>query len=546
MDSSGNIFVADTGNDAIRKLAPDGTVSTFAGSPGIPGSVDGTNALFNSPQGVAADAGGNIYVADTGNFTIRKITAAGVVSTVAGAAGVSGTADGLGTNALFYEPEGIAVDSSSNVFVADTWNHTIRKITSAGGVMTFAGSPGNFGSSDGMGTNGLFYEPQGVTVDSSGNVYVADTGNNTIRKISSAGAVVTLAGAAGNFGSADANGTNALFDSPQGISVDASGNLYVADSLNNTIRRVTSGGAVATIAGMVGNFGSTDGTNGVARFWGAQGITVNPTNSSVIYIADTGNSTVRQLAASGTNWVSSTLAGSASIGSMDSTGGAARFFWPMNVAIDSSSNLYVADAANNTIRKITPAGVVSTVAGSPGISGSADGLGANALFNSPQGVAVDASGEVFVSDTGNGIDPRNQPPGNVSTIAGSPGNFGSFDGTNSTAQFFGPQGIAVDASGNVFVADTFHHTIREITPAGAVTTLAGTAGIFGSADGTNAVARFNRPTGLAIDNAGNLFVTDLFNHTIRKVTSAGAVTTVGRFGRNFRQQRRHKRRGRFF
>ena len=308
--------------------------------------------------------------------------------------------------------------------------------------------------------------------------------------------------------------------------MDAAGNLYVADALNHTIREVTSGGVVTTIAGSAGSFGSTDGTNGTARFWGAQGIAVNPTNRDFLCVADTGNSTVRQLCAVGSNWVSATLAGSAGLGSQDATGGAARFFWPMNAAMDTSSNLYVADAGNHTIRKITPAGVVSTVAGSPGISGSADGDAVHAQFNSPQAVAVDAAGNLFVSDTGNGTIREITPAGSVSTLAGSPGNFGSADGTNSAAQFFEPEGIVVDASDNVYVADTFNHTIREITAAGVVTTLAGTAGNSGAADGPNSVARFNRPTGLALDRAGDLFVTDLFNHTIREVTSAGVVCTL--------------------
>jgi sugar lactone lactonase YvrE len=533
MDWNGNIFVADTASHTIRKISPAGTVSTFAGSPGISGSADGTNALFNSPQAVAADSAGNVYVADTGNFTIRKITPGGVVSTLAGSPGISGSADGTNAAALFFEPEAVAVDGAGNVFVADTWNHTIRKTTPAGAVTTIAGSPGIFGSTDANGTNALFYEPQGMAVDASGDIFVADTGNNTIREIAPGGNVSTIAGWPGNFGSADATGTNAIFNSPRGMSIDGSGNLLVADYLNHTVREISSAGAVTTIAGSPGIFGSVDGTNGSARFRGLQGVVVNPTNNNLLCVADTGNSTIRQLAASGGNWVVTTPAGNASIGSKDLTGGAARFFWPMGAALDSSGNLYVADAGNDTIRKVTPAGAVTTVAGTPGIAGSADGTVANALFNSPQAVAVDAAGNIFVSDTGNGTVREITSGGSVSTIAGSAGNFGSADGTNTGAQFFEPEGIAVDASDNVCVADTFNHTLRKITAAGVVTTLAGSPGISGSADGTNNLALFNRPTGLAMDGSGNLFVTDLFNHTIRKVTAAGVVTTLAGLAGNF-------------
>ena len=526
MDVFGNVYIADTADDTIRKIAPNGAVSTFAGSPGISGSADGlgTNALFNAPQGVAADSSGNVYVSDTGNFTIRKITPGGMVSTLAGLAGNAGSANGMGTNAAFYEPEGVAVDSSGNVFVADTWNDTIREVTPSGTVTTIAGWPGNFGSTNATtGTNALFYEPEGVAVDGSDDVFVADTGNDVIREVAANGTVSTLAGSVTNFGSTNATGTNALFDAPAGIALDSSGNVYVADYLNNTIREVTPLGGVKTIAGSAGNFGSSNGTN--ALFWGAQGVAVNPTNNNIIYVADTGNSTIRQLALSSGTWTVSTLAGDASIGSMNAAGSTARFFWPMDVAPDGQGNFYVADAANNTIRKISSNGTVSLFAGFPGVIGSANANGTNASFNAPQGVAVDSSGNVYVADTGNSIVREITSGGAVSTLAGSVGNPGSSDGSGTSAQFDEPSGIAVNGSGVVFVADTWNHTIREIS-GGVVTTFAGSAGNPGSVDGTNGAAQFNRPTGLAIDGSGNLYVSDLLNHTIRKITSGGTVSTL--------------------
>ena len=524
MDVFGNIYIADTADDTIRKITPNGTVSTFAGMPGMSGSLDGlgTNALFNAPQGVAVDSSGNVYVADTGNFTIRKITTGGSVNTLAGLAGNSGSADGSGTNALFYEPEGITVDTSGNIFVADTWNDTIREVSPMGMVKTIGGWAGNFGSTNATGTNALFYEPGGVAVDGSDDVFVADTGNNAIREIAANGTVSTLAGAVGSFGSLDARGTNALFDSPEGIALDSSGNVYVADSLNDTIRTVTPAGVVTTIAGSPGILGSVDGTN--ALFWGAQGLAVNPTNNNILYVADTGNSTIRQAVSSSGTWTISTLAGEASIGSLNATGSVARFFWPMDVAADGQGNFYVADSANNTIRKITAGGTVSTFAGFPGVSGSANGQGTNASFNAPQGVAVDSSGNVYVTDTGNSTVREITSEGMVSTLAGSAGNPGSSDGSGTGAQFNEPEGIAVNGS-VVFVADTWNHTIREIN-GGVVTTLVGIAGNPGSVDGTNGVAQFNRPTGLAIDGSGNLFVSDLLNHTIREITPGGVVSTL--------------------
>jgi sugar lactone lactonase YvrE len=531
-DASGNLYVADTGNNIIRKITPDGLVAILAGSPGMTGSADGTgtNALFNSPQGIAVDAGGNVYVADTGNQTIRKITAAGTVSTLAGFPGVSGSANGTGTNALFYSPQGIAVDTISNLFVADTWNDTIREITPAGVVTTLAGTAGNIGQADGAGANASFNEPQGIAVDAADNVFVTDSGNQTIRAIVG-GTVRTLAGAAGVNGSTNGPGTSARFYAPAGIVVDAADNLFVADALNQTIRQINSSGVVTTIAGTAGIFGSADGTNGQASFWGPQGLAVNPTND-LLYVADTGNSTLRQITPAGTNWLTGTFAGNASIGAKNLTGTAAQFFWPMDAAADGAGNLYVADAGNNTIRKITAAGAVSTFAGSPGVSGSTDGTTNNALFNAPAAVALDGAGNIYVSDTGNHTIREITAAGTVSTLAGWPGTAGSADGIGTNALFNAPQGLAVDGSGNVYVADTWNNTIRKIAPGGIVTTLAGVAGIAGSADnvyatdGTNAGALFNHPTGLAIDGAGDLFVTDLFNHTIREITAAGVVTTL--------------------
>ncbi|MCH1463187.1 MAG: hypothetical protein L7U46_04820, partial [Candidatus Nanopelagicales bacterium] len=222
--------------------SPVGTVTTFAG--GAQGSADGTgaDARFNSPPGVAVDGGGNVYVADYNNHTIRKITPAGVVTTLAGTAGSSGSADGTGADARFYYPWGVAVDGDGNVYVADENNHAIRKITPAGVVTTLAGTAESSGSTDGTGADARFNRPHGVAVDGDGNVYVADGVNHTIRKITPAGVVTTLAGAARQNGFSDGRGPLARFNYPQGVAVDGDGNVYVADYNNHAIRKVTPAG----------------------------------------------------------------------------------------------------------------------------------------------------------------------------------------------------------------------------------------------------------------------------------------------------------------
>jgi len=529
-DAAGNVYVADTENHTIRKITPGGTVTTLAGLPGASGSADGVGlaARFSEPRGVAVDGAGTVYVADMGNHTIRQITPAGLVSTVAGSAGLTGSADGTGSDARFYHPEGVAADSAGSVYVADTWNHTIRKIAPGGVVSTLAGLAGSYGSTDGTGSGARFYQPQGITVDSGGQVYVGDTGNQTIRKITAGGVVSTLAGLPGNYGSADGSGASARFYGPAGLAADGAGNVYVADYLNQTVRKLTPAGVVSTLAGLAGSYGSADGTNSGARFWGPVAVAAVGTNNATLYVADADNGTIRQITATG---VVTTLAGSASTGSTDGTGSAARFYWPGGAAVDIAGNVYVADTQNSTIRKVTPDGTVNTLAGSPGNHGSADGTGASARFYGPQGLAVDTMGDLYVADTLNSTVRKITPGGVVSTLAGTPGIKGSANDTGSAAQFDGPLGVAVDNGGNVYVTDTWNHTIRKITPAGAVSTLAGYPGRYGDIDGTGSnvgtnSARFNCPVGVAVDTAGNVYVTDSRNHTVRRVTTTGVVSTL--------------------
>ncbi len=490
--------------------------TNFAGQPGGRGNVDGTGSMgrFANPCGVAVDGAGNVYVADTDNHTIRKVTAAGVVTTLAGRAGYVGSTDGTGSEARFFKPSGVSVDSAGNVFVADTYNCRIRKVTPAGEVTTLAGLAGSCGSTDGTGSAARFWTPSGVAVDGGGNVYVADTGNDTIRKVTPEGVVTTLAGSAGSYGSIDGTGSAARFWSPQGVAVDGAGNVYVADTLNYTIRKVTPAGVVTTLAGLVGSPGSTDGTGSAARFGDPASVTVDSEGN--VYVADSFNDTIRKVTGAG---VVTTLAGQATyLGSDDGTGSAARFGGPAGVTVDSKGNVYVADSFNDTIRKVTPGRVVTTLAGLADCYGSYDGTGAGARFCDPWGVAAGGAGSVYVADTGNHTIRRVTASGVVTTLAGLAAHPGSTDGTGSAARFGSVYAVAVDGVGNAYVADAGYSTIRKVTPAGVVTTLAGLAGASGSTDGTGSEARFCEPWGVAVDGAGNAYVADTYNHAVRKVT----------------------------
>jgi DNA-binding beta-propeller fold protein YncE len=522
-----NLYVADTANHEIRKIVmATGVVSTLAGSTKY-GHADGTGtaASFDSPEGITIDpAGTNLYVADTGNHEIRKVViATGAVTTIAGST-TSGYADGTGTAAGFNYPYGITIDSTgTNLYVVDTDNNEIRKVVIATGVVSTLAGTINQGNTDGTGTAASFCYPVGITIDSTGtNLYVTDTGWNKIRKIViSTAAVSTLAGGSSDGGNVDGTGTAARFNSPYGITIDSTGtSLYVMDSSNHEIRKIViATGVVSTVAG-TGTRGCSDGTGIAASFYYPHGITAYGAN---LYIADTSNNEIRKMVIA--TGVVTTLAGSDN--GADGTGSAARFFSPCGVATD-GTNLYVVDSSNYEIRKIVIAtGVVTTLAGSP-TSGYADGTGSAARFYKPEGVAIDPAGtNLYVADSRNNMIRKIViATGVVSTLAGSTTK-GSADGKGSAASFNYPEGITIDLTGtNLYVSDTDNNEIRKIVIAtGVVSTLAGST-TKGSADGTGSAASFNYPYGITTDGT-SLYVTDEVNHEIRKIVIAtGVVSTL--------------------
>ncbi|HEV7406778.1 MAG TPA: choice-of-anchor tandem repeat NxxGxxAF-containing protein [Chthoniobacteraceae bacterium] len=500
-DALGNVYVADRDNHTIRKIAADGTVSTLAGSPGVQGTADGpgSTARFYNPAGVAVDGAGNVYVSDLGNRRIRKVTAQGVVTTL---------------GAIEY-PAGIGLDAAGNIYVADLYGQVICKMTGQGVVTTLAGSRFQIGRTDGAGAAARFSNPYGLAVQPDGTVFVADSGNHSIRKITPGGDVTTVAGN-GSPGIADGTAGAARFNSPQGVAVDASGNLFVGDSVNDTIRQVTGAGVVTTLAGIARAGGNADGIGSTARFGYPSGLAVDANGN--VFVADRDNQSIRKVTLA---HQVTTLAGSPA-DEVDLT----EFygvFSPFGVALDSIGNAYVADPANHIIRKVTAAGVMTIFAGSPGFPGSADGTGAAARFKAPSGVAVDADGNVFVADRDNCTVRKVTSAGVVSTFVGSVGQYGSVNATGAAARFYNPSALAVDGSGNLYVLD--YSVIRKVTSAGVVTSLAGAPYPGGSVDGQGAAARFNYPRALAVDTLGNVFVADTENGTIRKVTPAGFVST---------------------
>jgi sugar lactone lactonase YvrE len=330
----------------IFNIASGVLVSTLTGN-GSVGDNDGSgsSASFSGPMGLAVDSTGAVYVADSGNNKIRQFDPANnSVITITGIGSV-GAADGPISTSSFNNPSALALDKLGNMYVADYSNHKIRKISPAGNVTTFAGN-GNSGTSDGVGAQAQFFNPSSIAIDSSGNVFVADSGNNKIRKINSKGFVSTFAGS-GAQGSTDGLSTSSSFNGPNGVAVDVSGNVYVADAGNNKIRKITPSGVVSTIAGN-GLSGISNGTGTSAMFFVPRGIAVD--SEGTIYVADTGNNVVRKITSTG---VVTTLAGSSTADGADGIGTLASFNNPIGLTLDAMGNLYVADYVNNKIRKIT-------------------------------------------------------------------------------------------------------------------------------------------------------------------------------------------------
>jgi sugar lactone lactonase YvrE len=435
LDRGGNVYVADVDNCTIRRISPNGFVTTVAGTAGLCGSADGVGAAarFAGPVGIALDPTGAIYVADAGTYsafnnTIRKISVGGTVSTIAGKVGVNTPVDGVGVAASFAFPGGIAVDNFGTVFVADVQANTIRQVTPVGAVTTIAGSLPATGAVDGDGSAARFTNPQNVTVDGSGTIYVADAGNNLIRRITPAGVTTTLAGKAGVAGTADGTLISATFDSPSGIALGLDGTVYVADSGSHLIRKISPNGTVVTLAGAdwptpAHGFGySIPGSVPVA-------ITVD--GSGNVYVADQGMNMIRKISRDGNAGVLTSAT------------------TPMGVAVDTAGNLYVSDSGNQTIRKITISGQDSVLAGAPGSSGAADGDGAAARFNNPGALSVDGSGNIYVADTGNQLVRMVTAAGAVTTIAGRAGSIGVLLG-DLPGSLNTPVGMAVDVSGALY------------------------------------------------------------------------------------------------
>lgn len=587
LDRAGNVYIADLYSNRVFKVTTAGNVTIVAGN-GARGGVssgDGgpaINAKLTEPYGVAVDGAGNVLIADRTFCRIREVSAqTAIISTVAGngSCGYSGDG-GPATSAEVNDPSGVAVDSFGNILIADTNNCLIRKVSvSTGVISTVSGTTpdatgllhcGDFGDG-GLATSAKIGFANGLALDGSGNIFIADTTSCVVRKISaSTGIISTVGGTGGSCGySGDgAAATSATLNNPYGVALDGSGNLFIADTSNCVIREVSSSnGHISTIAGdnSIGCGYSGDGASPtMAQFDQPWGVAVD--SSGNIFVADYSNSAIREVSASTSNI--STFAGVAvpspvHIGQMvglptlsgDGYLATDAEFGFLNdtpygtgMATDRSGNVFIADTANNAVREVSSStGIITTLAGNGLIGFSGDGGPAtSATLFYPRDVAVDNTGDVYIMDSGNCVIRKiTAATGVISTVAGTPpdssGNYHcdfSGDGGLATSAELYPidlstpaGGVAVDSSGNLFIADTGNGVIREVLAStGIITTVAGNANsvFVGTGDGGAATsATLFEPYGVTVDEAGNIFIADTYDYVIREVMAVnGNIYTV--------------------
>ncbi len=605
VDGSGNIYIYDSGNQVIRKVGANGNISTIAGTPGVNGSSgDGgpaTQAKFalSTPGTVAVDASGNVYIADYANSVVRKVAASsGLINVVAGITGRLGHSGdgGLATAANLYYPAGLALDASGNLYIADTYNYAIRRVSATDGkISTVAGSlaqPGSSGDggpaksatmlyvSDvafdaagnmyivengshkirkvtaganptistvaGTGVAGysgdggpaisaqLFF-PNGVAVDSAGTIYISDTVNNRIRSVQGA-TIANYAGAdhaQGDGGPAP----SALLYFPQHLTRDAQGNLFIADTRNNRIRKVTPDGVITTIGGNGSYLNSGDGGPALAAGIGQpQAIAVD--SAGVVYLITAHQ--VRKIDTQGNINVVVNSKGSAAFAGDGGPATTAQLNNPFGLAVDSQDNLYIADTYNHRIRKVA-AGVISTVAGTGPICGTPCNFGlftgdggpaTSANLSFPYDVAFDAAGNMLIADANNHRIRMVDAMHNINTIAGAgAAGFAGDTGPATSALLHSPVGVAADSAGNVYIADGGNRVVRVVDGLGLISTIAGTSAIgFAGDGGPGSAARFNYPYGIVADPSGKVWIADVNNHRIRQLTPSGPLVGNGPLG----------------
>jgi uncharacterized protein (TIGR03437 family) len=521
-DRLGNVYLSDTDNHRVRKVAANGIITTFAGTGTAGFSGDGgpaTAAQLSLPYGLATDLSGNLYVADLGNNRVRRIAPDGTIATVAGGgAGAAATDGSAATSVPLLTPRNLATDAAGNLYISEFSGHRVRKVTTDGKIWTAAGTGiAGFWGDGGLAANAQLAFPAGVAVDRNGNLYIADSQNQRIRKILPGNIMSTVLGGS----------PSTLLFTPIAVAVDNNTTIYAGDS-SDMVHSYTLAGVWSNMAG-----------TGASGYWGDGGRATSAQLTAVrdlavgltgaLYIAD--GVRVRSV---DTSLIIRTVAGDGYLHAVGDGGPAtsAQLYRPSAMILDYAGNLFVADTGTQRVRQVTPSGIIVTVAGTgmAGYNGD-QGQSSGALLNSPEGVSLDAAGSLVVADTVNQRI-RKVSGGVISTVLGT-GTAGS--GPQNTAPLAtpvrSPGGVCFDLGGNLYVADTLNNRVLQAPPGAPVVTAAGNGAAGSQGDGGPApTAQLDMPGACAADAAGNLYIADTGNHRIRKVAAGGGVSTVAGTG----------------
>lgn len=529
-DATGNIFIVCDRDGSVRKVNTSGIITTIAGGGyGIlKDSGSATAGPLTNPSSVAEDVSGNLYITEENN-KIRKVNTAGIIFTIAGT-GVGGYSGdgGVATSAQLNYPYGLVIDANGNILFTDYFNNRIRKISPSGIITTIAGNGTGGYNGDGIAaTTAELNGPLGITVDSLGNVFVADNVNNRIRKISTAGIITTIAGTGVEGYSGDGGAaTSAQLFAPFDVKIDSSGNILIADATNQRVRKISTSGIITTIAGTgVKGFAGDGGTAVRAELNLPSAITIDPLGN--ILVSDYENNRVREINTSG---IINTIAGNG-LSAANGDGGLATnaiLYNPEAVFVDRIGNIYFPD--NNSVRKVDTTGIITTIVGT-GVAGfSGDGgLATKAQINGPFGVYVDLSGNIYIGSSFDFRIRKVNATGIISTLAGNGTQGYTGDGGLATnASIAGLQGITGDATGNIYFTDFNSGVVRKINTSGIISTVAGTGTPGYSGDGGPATsAQLYSPNGISMDAAGNIYVGDDYPYNVvRKINTSGIISTV--------------------
>lgn len=531
IDHSGNLYIVDSDNNRIRKASASGIITTLAGGGRTLGDGGLASASqLDGPSGLAVDAAGNIFISDRFHYRVRKVSLDGIITTVAGNGSRGSSGDGgPATKAQLMQPGGIAVDSTGSIYIADLEDHRVRKVSENGIISTLVGNgKAGYFTDQRSAITAQLNVPRAVALDGFGNVFIAEYGNSRVLKVAADGIVSVLTGDRDARTLADGGpATKVQLSCPYGMATDRDGNLYIADTDNSRILKASPNGLMTTVAGEGSGSQKALGDGGPAeRAHLKYPVGVSLDRNGSLYIADQEDCRIRKV---DTNGIITAVAGNGLPG-FSGDGGlatAAQLNQPTAVVVDRVGNAYVADAKNSRIRRISVDGRITTVAGTDEVGYAGDGgPGTKAKLNVPLALAIDGDGNLYIADSGNSRVRRLSVEGIIVTVAGSgkPGNSGD-RGSALKAQLDYPNALAVDSIGNLYIADGRSNRIRKVSTNGTITTVAG-GGMSHPGNGGQATdAGLGIPVGLAVDGAGNLYISDS-STLIRRVASDGVITTI--------------------